>query len=268
MRFAIKFGVSCAWTIALPKPQIAEVLHRRHVRRIRVWRSNNLKQPHIAWRIEEVRAEPVASQLHRHTFDDLVDRQTARIARHNRVRMPMLQHLVQQRPLDLHILCYDFDDPVAVRDQRKIIVKVSDRNQACIVRRIKRRRLRLLQPIKRSENDLVALLLRRSGVGSRWNDVEHHHWKTRVSDVRRNARAHSSSSEDGYFFDLSMTGRGPGRGCGGGAGGHRAGSGGLFTRTMRSILNDHSFRQVNAGSIFQTADSKTATTRRVQLWVS
>ena len=149
----------------LAQPQIAEVLDRGHIGRIGVRRRDNLKQPHVARRIEEVRAEPVAAQLHRHAFDDLVDGQAAGVARNDRVGAAMLLHLVEQRALDLKILRDHFDDPVAVGDQRKIVVEVADRDQARALGRIERRGLRLLQSIERGENDLVPLLLRRIGVG-------------------------------------------------------------------------------------------------------
>ena len=236
----------------LAQAQVAEVLDRSHIGRISVRRRDDLEQPHIARRIEEVRAEPVAAQLHRHAFDDLVDRQAAGVAGDDRVGAAMLLHLVEQRPFDLQVLGDDFDDPVAVGNQSEIIVEVADRDQPRAVGRIEGRGLRLLQSIERSEDDLVPLLLRRVGVGARRNDVQQHHRKAGVGHMSGDARAHGSGSEDGHLVDLSVSRYGLGRGCSSAAGGHLAGSGGRFTRTMRSILNDHSVRQVNAWSISQT----------------
>jgi hypothetical protein len=56
---------------ALAQVQIAEVRDGLHRRRIGVGRGNELQQAHVARRIEEVRAEPVAAEVIREAFDDL-----------------------------------------------------------------------------------------------------------------------------------------------------------------------------------------------------
>ena len=145
----------------LAQAQVAEVLDGGDVGGIGVGRGDDFEQAHVARRIEEVRAEPVAAQLHRHAFDDLVDGQAAGVAGDDRVGAAMLLHLVEQRALDLEVLGDDFDDPVAVGDQGEVVVEVADGDEARAVGRVEGRGLGFLEAIERGEDDLVALRLRR-----------------------------------------------------------------------------------------------------------
>ena len=84
----------------LAEAQVAEVLDRCHVGWIGVGCRDDFEQAHVAGWIEEVCAEPMAAQLHRHVLDDLVDRQAAGVAGDDRVGAAMLLHLVEKHPLD------------------------------------------------------------------------------------------------------------------------------------------------------------------------
>jgi len=131
----------------LAQAQVAEVFDRCHIGGIGIRCRDDLEQPHVARRVEEVRAEPVASQLHGHAFDDLVDGQAAGVAGDDGVGAAMLLHLVEQRSLDLHVLGDHFDDPVAAGDQGEIVVEVADGDQTCAVVRVEGRGFGLLQSI-------------------------------------------------------------------------------------------------------------------------
>ena len=121
----------------------------------------------------------------------------------------MLLHLGEQRALDVEVLRDGLDDPVAVGDERQVVVEVARGDEARGVGDIERRRLGFFQRIDRGQGELVALGLRR-GIGGRAgrDDVQQHDRHAGVGDVRRDARAHGPGAEHRYFANL------PGLACG------------------------------------------------------
>ena len=117
---AVRNEVRCVVRVdnRLPQSHIAEVFDRSHIGRIGVRRRDDLEQPHVARRIEKMRAEPVPAQLQGHPVDNLMNRQPARVAGDDRLRPAMLLHLIEKRPLDFHALRDDLNDPIAPGDQR------------------------------------------------------------------------------------------------------------------------------------------------------
>src|ERR1700722_4437376 len=118
----------------LAKPLVAKVLDEPNISRIGLGSWNDFQQPHVAWRIEEVRAEPVLSQIVGHPFDNLCNRKTAGVTRNDRTGATVLLQFVEQCSLDLKILRDNFNDPVTVRDEREIVVEVAERNQTSVLR--------------------------------------------------------------------------------------------------------------------------------------
>ena len=139
----------------LPQPPVAERRHRFHVRRITRSRWDDLQQPHITRRIEEVRPKPVPLQILIQPRHNLRNRQPRGVRRRDRSWVAMLQHASQQRALDLQVLRHHLDHPVAPCDEREVVVEVAERNQPGRVSRIKRRRLRFFQPIHGAQNKLI-----------------------------------------------------------------------------------------------------------------
>ena len=59
----MKFGVSFAITTPFPSVEVGERADGVHDRRVGVRRRDHFEQTKVAWRIEEVRAEPVPSEV-------------------------------------------------------------------------------------------------------------------------------------------------------------------------------------------------------------
>ena len=114
---------------ALAHVEIAEVRNRFHRRRIGVGRRDQFQQPHVARRIEEVRAEPRATEIIWKAFDDFGDGQTAGVGRDDGARFANGFDLAQQAALDFQILDDGLDDPIHIGQLLKIVFKISDRHQ-------------------------------------------------------------------------------------------------------------------------------------------
>jgi len=159
----------------------------------------------------------------------------------------VLLDFFEESALDFEVLGDDFDDPVAVGNEGEIVVEVAGGEQTRAFGDEEGGRFGLLEAIERGEDELIAGGLGSVGRGAGRDDVEEDDGKTGVGEVSGDARPHGSCSEYGYFADLA--------GGGVGAGGHGADSKGRNTRTMRRILNDHSFGQAIIARDVQAADS-------------
>ena len=94
--------------------------------RIGFRRGNDLHQPHIARRIEEVGAEPAAAQIARHHAGDGSDWKAAGVGGQDGVAFQMGRDARQQGLFDVQIFGDGFDDPVAVRSWARSIVEVAE----------------------------------------------------------------------------------------------------------------------------------------------
>ena len=130
MRLAMKFGVSLAWTTPLPRCRSQKCGDGLHRGGIGVGRGNHFQQAHVARRIEEVRAKPVAAEIVGEAFGDLGHRQAAGVGGDDGAGLANGFDLAQQLALDLQVFDDGFDDPVDFGELRQIVFEVADGDQA------------------------------------------------------------------------------------------------------------------------------------------
>ena len=140
----------------LPSPAAQEIGHILHHLRVGLTAGNDLHQPHVARRIEEMGDQEVAAQLLGQALRHLVDRQAAGIGGEDRRRREIRGDLLQELELDRHILDDDLDHPVAGRQFRQVILQVADLDLGRIFRQVERRRLHFQQPLQAVLGDAVA----------------------------------------------------------------------------------------------------------------
>ena len=178
----------------LAEALVGELRDERDVVGVGVGCGDDLEQPHVPRRIEEVGAEPVFVEFVGEAVGDICDRETGGVGGGDRARLAVDQDFLQQSPLDFKVFGYDFDDPVAGGNEREIVVEVAERDQASGVRREKCRGFRLFQAVERSEDELVAGGSWSVGGGSRWHDIEENHWNSGVCDVCCDSGTHGSGA--------------------------------------------------------------------------
>ena len=163
--------------------------------RVRFRCRNQLQQPHIARRIEKVRAKPRPPEVVRESLRNLRHRKSARVRGNNRPRLADRLHLPQQRPLDLQVLNHRLNDPVHVGQPLKIVLKISHRDQPRERGVEKCGRFRFTRSLKSSRSNLVP----RSAAGIcrqvRRNDIQQQRRHSRVSEMRRNPRPHRACAQ-------------------------------------------------------------------------
>ena len=130
MRLAMKFGVSLACTTPLPRCRSQKSRDGLHRGGIGVGRGNEFQQPHVARRIEEVRAKPVAAEVVGEAFGDLGDGQAAGVGGDDGSRLADGVDLAQQLALDVEVFDDGFDDPVDLGELLQIVFEVADGDQA------------------------------------------------------------------------------------------------------------------------------------------
>ena len=109
--------------------------------------------------------------------------------------------LAQQGAFEVEILDHGFDDPVALGEQRKMILEVSGGDQAGKARLHEGRGLGLADRIQAGFGNAVADGGRRIGGGVRRNDIEQVGTHPGVGQVRGDAGTHGSRAEDGNFLN-------------------------------------------------------------------
>ena len=99
-----------------------------------------------------MRAEKAPANARRHAGCDRRDRQATGVGGENGVRLEVRDDLLEQSLLDGEVLGDGFDHPIAIRQQRQIVVEVTHAD-ACRVRGVvKRRRLILLECLQRADD--------------------------------------------------------------------------------------------------------------------
>src|SRR4051812_36690065 len=82
----------------------------------------------VARWVEEMRAEPMTTEVLAAPFGQRRDRNARRVRADDRCGTPRSIDLLEQRALDVELFDDGFDDPVAVLDARQL-VKAARRNQ-------------------------------------------------------------------------------------------------------------------------------------------
>ena len=168
---------------ALPEPAIGEVNDRLHDCRQRVRPWNDFEQLQVARRIEEMRAEPVTTEILAPSFGQRRDRNAGRVGADHRARAPLGIDLLEERAFHVQPLHDRLDDPVRFRDALQVFVEAARRDQLRRVRREKRVRLerpRALHPLG----------------GCRAGDVEENRRHAGIGEMSGNLGAHGAGAED------------------------------------------------------------------------
>ncbi len=168
---------------ALAEPVIAELGNGLFDRRVGVGRADDLDQPQIARRVEEVGSEGVRPERRRPAFDDRRDRNARRIGADDGVRRAVAVDALEERLLDVEPFDDGFDDPVGGGDGRKVLVEAAGANERGTVGGEERIRLELAR---------ARQALARGVAG----DVEQQHRDAGVGEVRGNLRPHRAGAEN------------------------------------------------------------------------
>ncbi len=120
----MKLGVSLAKTTCLPRMRSAKAAKGRQQAAVGLRGGDDFKQPHVARRIEEMRAEEAVA-VAGEGLRDAADGQAGGVGRQQRLGRQVRQDARQQRGFDFEILGDGFDDPVAVGQLRR------DRRRSC-----------------------------------------------------------------------------------------------------------------------------------------
>ena len=197
MRLAMKFGVSFAKTMPLPRRTSQKCAMDSIAAAIGLRGGNDLQQAHVARRIEEVRAEPVAAEIVGKAFSDGRHRQSAGVGGDDRSGLANGFYFAQQLALDFEVLDDGLDDPVAFGEPLQVVVEVADGDQLGEVRFKECRRLGLARGVKPGGGEFVA----RGSVGIGRHDVEQVRRNSGVGQVCGDAGTHGSRAKDCDFLD-------------------------------------------------------------------
>ncbi len=152
----------------------------------------------IARWIEEVRAQEVAPETGREAFRYFGERDAAGVGGEDRIGFASGFDFAPQRTLDLEIFDDGFDNPIAVRELREIVLEVARFDQRGFVIG-KESTGPLFQGV------LNALQRGRAALGlSRY--IQKQGWDAGVGEMRRDARAHGACAENGNTMNISHVG--------------------------------------------------------------
>ena len=140
----------------LAEALIAKMFDRGEIGGVGLGGGNDFEQAHVARGIEEVGAEPVVANLIWHAFDDLVDGEAGGVAGDDGAGAAVLEDFGEEGALDVEVFGDDFDDPVAVGDEGKVVVEVAEGEEAGVFGDEEGSGFRLFEPVESGEDELVA----------------------------------------------------------------------------------------------------------------
>ncbi len=181
---------------ALAEPDVAELLEGLDRVGPRLGPAHDLQEPHVARRVEEMRDAEIPLEALRHALDEVAERDGRGVGGDDRALLAVPLDLLVGRALHGQILEHHLDDPVALRQQIQVILKIAGRHLPGVARMHEGRGVRLQQALDRALRHLVPVC------GALGHDVEQHHRETRVRDMRRDAPAHDPRAQHGHFAAL------------------------------------------------------------------
>src|SRR3954471_12133944 len=164
---------------------------------VRLRRGDNFQQTHVARRVEEMRAKPGPAEFVRKAFADLVHRQSTCVGRDNGTGLADGFYFLEQGTFDFEILDYRLNDPIDLGKLFDVIFKIAHANQSSQRRVHECRRLGFLRCFESGGGNLV----------SRWaicvgrNNVKQVTGDAGIGEMRGDARAHGSGTQDSDFID-------------------------------------------------------------------
>ncbi len=183
----------------LAQPQVAEVRDGLHGGGVGVGSGDEFQQPHIAGRVEEVSAKPVAAKLVGEPFDNFGHGQAAGVGSDDGSRLANGFDAAQQAALDVQILDHSFNDPVHISELLQIVFEVADGDQLREGRLEERGGLGLDRSLQSGGSDAVPY----RAIGIRGNDVQQVRRNTGIGQVRGDAGTHGARAQDGNFLNPS-----------------------------------------------------------------
>ena len=167
---------------------IGKVANGRDDRRIRFRGWDQLEQPKIPGRIEEVRAEPMAPEVVAASFGQQGDGNPRSIRTNDGILAPCHIDTGQQLLLDIDTLDNRLHDPVDVCQACKPGVEACSRDQASYIGRVLRVGLESNRLFQTFTSDFR-------------RQIEKQHWKAGVGAVQRNLGTHGAGAENRDGFD-------------------------------------------------------------------
>ena len=167
-------------------------------RRVGLRPGDDLQQPHVARRVEEMGNQKVFGKSLRTPFDQRAERDGGGVRRHRRAGLAHRIDLGIERLLHVEALQHDLDDPVAIGELLEIVVDIADLDQLGVARRHQRRRLCLEHPLDGAARHRRAVLFVLA------DDVEQQHRHAGIRHLRRDARAHDARADHRDFLDLVL----------------------------------------------------------------
>ncbi len=174
---------------------IGEIHHLVDERGVALRPANDLQQPHVARRVEEVGDEEVAPERVGAALDQLGQRDGRGIGRHRRARPLHRLDFRVERLLDVEPLDDGFHHPVALGDAAEMIVDIARLDQLRRALRHEGRGIGLEHLGHRALGDGVAI------VALARHDIEQQHGHARVRHLRGDARAHRARADDADLPD-------------------------------------------------------------------
>ena len=113
---------------AFAQYNLGKLFEARQRLQIGFTRRNDFQQPHVTWRIEEVRSEPMFAKVVAAVFCKRCDGQTGRIRGNECSGLPHTIDHFQQFGLDRGVFNHGFNHPVCFDGSCKVVVKASDFN--------------------------------------------------------------------------------------------------------------------------------------------
>ena len=151
----------------------------------RVRPADQLEQPHVAHRVEEMGDAEIAPHGGRHAFGQQGERQRGRVGRDDGARPANSIERIVEVALHLDAFDHRLHDPVAVAGAMQMVLDVADRYSRDMIRMHEWRRTVRAHALERSPGDRVAVR-RRTG------DVEQFDIDAGIGEMPGNARTHRS----------------------------------------------------------------------------
>ena len=173
---------------ALAEVEIAEAGDRFHRGGVGVGGGNDFEQPHVARRVEEVRAEPRAAEVVGEAFGDFGDGQSAGVGGDDGSRLADGVNFAEEFTFEVEVFDDGLDDPVNFGELFEIVFEVADGDEAVERGLHEGGGLRLDGSFFSGGGDAIA----RGAVGVGGNDVEQVRGNTGVGQVRGDAGSHGA----------------------------------------------------------------------------
>ena len=189
---------------ALAEAEATELGKEVHDLGLGLFAGDQLEQPHVAHRVEEVGDEEMLLEILRAPLGHARDRQPRGVGGDDAPRLPHFVDPGKDLLLDVEALDHDLDDPVALGEPIPVVLEVTDLDQRQESFRVERCGLRFLDALEPRRGELVAesrVIFRQTllpvllGELGRY-DIEQQDGDSGVGEVGGNTGTHHTGAED------------------------------------------------------------------------